>query len=63
METPITFTELSYALFDVDANAVLTTNIGNLAIYSTSGAAEAMARTSARNIVVIPVRIAKATPQ
>lgn len=34
-EKPITFEALSYALFDVDSNAVLTTHHGNLAIFST----------------------------
>lgn len=56
-DIPITFTENCFALFDPQKNAVLTTNIGNLAIYNTKGIAESMARTSARNIIVIPVTI------
>lgn len=56
-ETPITFDAPSFALFDVENNAVLTTAFGNLAIFSTKGMAEACARSSKRNIRVLPVQI------
>lgn len=62
-EPPITFEALSYALFDNDQNAVLTTVHGNLAIFSTKGMAEACARTSKRNITVIPVEIKRGSEQ
>jgi len=61
-EDPITFTEPSYALFDVERNAVLTTAHGNLAIFSTLGMAQAWARSSSRRIEIIPVRIRPADP-
>jgi hypothetical protein len=34
-DIPVTFRALSYALFDVERNGVLTTVHGNLAIFST----------------------------
>lgn len=57
MTEPITFTEPSYALFDVDQNAVLTTQWGNLAIFTVRSVAEQWAARSGRNIIVIPVEI------
>lgn len=61
--TPVTFVEPSYALLDVDQNAVLTTEHGNLAIFSTPGMAQAVAKTSKRNVRVVPVMISPgATP-
>lgn len=62
-ELPITFEALSYALMDVEQNAVLTTAHGNLAIWSTKGMAEAWARSSNRNLKVVPVRIQPASEQ
>ena len=62
-DDPITFEALSYALFDVDQNAVLTTAHGNLAIFSTKGMAEIWARKSARNIKVVPVQITRGSEQ
>jgi hypothetical protein len=62
-EQPITFEALSYALFDVAQNAVLTTAHGNLAIFSTKGMAEIWARKSVRNITVIPVQITRGNTQ
>lgn len=56
-DTPVTFTDPAYAIFDVDANGVLTTIFGNLAIYSTKLAAEHMAGTSERKLIVRPVSI------
>lgn len=62
-DKPITFEAPSFALFDVDANAVLTTAHGNLAIFSTEGMAQHWARSSSRNIRVIPVNITPVTKQ
>jgi hypothetical protein len=56
-DTPITFTDLSYAIFDVEANAVCTTEWGNLAIFSVRAMAEQWARKSSRKLTVIPVTI------
>lgn len=56
-EPAITFEALSYALFSVDDNAVLTTAHGNLAIFSTKGMAELWAKSSKRNIKVVPVQV------
>ena len=39
-ETPVTFREPSYALFDVKENAIRTTQYGNLAIFSVRAVAE-----------------------
>ncbi|MEY4760641.1 MAG: hypothetical protein RLZZ200_497 [Pseudomonadota bacterium] len=61
-DTPITFEALSYALFDVEQNAVLTTAHGSLAIFSTKGMAEAWVRSSRRNIRVVPVQIQPVAP-
>lgn len=58
-ETPVTFREPSYALFDVDQNAVCTTEHGNLAIFSVQAMAELWASKTGRNIIVIPVRISR----
>ena len=60
-EVPITFREPSYALFDVDENAVLTTQWGNIAIFSTRIVAEQLAARSGRNVEVIPVMIQRVT--
>lgn len=57
VEDPITFEALSFALFDIDQNAVLTTAHGNLAIFSTRAMAEVWARSSKRNIRIVPVQI------
>ncbi len=62
-EPPITFDALSYALFSVDDNAVLTTAHGNLAIFSTKGMAELWAKSSRKNIKVIAVQIQQASRQ
>lgn len=56
-EIPVTFVERSFALFDVDQNAVLTTQFGNLAIFSPRGIAEQWAAKSSRKIEVRPVYI------
>lgn len=56
-DVPITFTESSWCLFDVEQNAVLMTKDGNLAIFNTQGMAETWARSSSRNIVVREIRI------
>jgi hypothetical protein len=58
-DTPVTFREDSNALFDVDQNAVCTTEHGNLAIFSVRAMAEIWATKTARNIIVVPVRIAR----
>ena len=55
--TPITFTEPSYLLFDIDQNAVLTTQFGNLAIFTVKRMAEMWAQKSSKNIEVRTVRI------
>jgi hypothetical protein len=60
-DVPVTFVEPSYALFDVDANGVLTTKHGSLAIFSTRGMADLWASRSARRVVVKPVYIKPAT--
>lgn len=56
-ETPITFTEPAYVLFDEDRNACLTTEWGGLAIFSTQGIAQAFANNSVRKIRVRKVKI------
>jgi hypothetical protein len=56
-ETPVTFREPSYALFDVEQNAVMTTAHGNLAIFSTKGMADVWARTSSKKVEVRTVYI------
>jgi hypothetical protein len=57
-ETPITFTEPAWVLFDVDANAVMTAAHGNMAIFSTKGMAEIWAATvSDKNVEVREVSI------
>lgn len=55
--TPITYREPAWALFDLDLNAVLTTQYGNLAIFNVKAMAEAWAQKSTRNIEVRAVRI------
>lgn len=60
---PITFEALSYALFDVTQNAVLTTIHGNLAIFSTKAMAEVYQRNTTRDIKVVPVQISPRTEQ
>ena len=56
--TPITFTQPSWLLFDTNLNAALTTEFGNLAIFSTKGMAELWARGShSPHIVVRQVSI------
>lgn len=62
-ETPITFDEPSYALFDVEKNAVRTTQWGNLAIFSVKSMAEQWAQTSGSKIRVVPVSIKPITEQ
>jgi len=54
-ETPITFEAPSFALFDVEQNAVRTTRWGNLAIFSVKSVAEQVAQQSGENLKVIPV--------
>lgn len=63
IDTPITFTDLSYAIFDEDANAVCTTEWGNLAIFSVRAMAEQWAKKSTRKLTVIPVAIKRGTLQ
>ena len=60
---PVTFRELSYAIFDEDKKGVCTTALGHLAIFNTRVVAEAFIRGSKRRLVVIPVRILRATVQ
>jgi len=60
-ESPITFEAPSFALFDVEKNAVCTTAHGNLAIFSVKAMAEIWARKTPGNIAVIPVQIARAS--
>lgn len=55
--TPVTFVEPSYVLFDKDLNAVLTTEHGNLAIFSTKGMADLWAARSRKNLAVRAVHI------
>lgn len=62
-EPPITFEALSYALFSLDDNAVLTTAHGILAIFSTKGMAELWAKSSKRNIRVVAVQVTPRTEQ
>lgn len=62
-EPPITFDALSFALFSVDDNAVLTTAHGNLAIFNTRGMAELWAKSSKRNICVVAVQVTPRTEQ
>lgn len=62
-ETPITFDAPSFALFDEEKNAVLTTVHGNLAIFSVKAMAEQWARSSTRRIKVVPVTIQPTTEQ
>lgn len=59
VEAPITFKEPSYALFDVALNCVRTTNIGNLAIFSTRNVAEIAARQIGAHIKVIRVQVSR----
>lgn len=61
--TPITFVEPSYALLDVEHNAVISTEWGNLAIFSTPGVAENMAKMSVRRLKVIKVMITPVVEQ
>lgn len=56
-DVPITFREPSYALFDIDANAVLATEHGNLAVFSTRGMAELWASKSAKRIEIVTISI------
>lgn len=63
VESPITWEAPSFALFDVEANAVVTTVYGNLAIFSTRVMAQQWARRSARQIKVVPVLIRPVTEQ
>jgi hypothetical protein len=60
-ETPITFTEPAYVIFDVELNAVRTTEWGGLAIFSTRSVAEQLASRSASRLEVLPVRITRIT--
>ena len=61
MSDPITFNEPSWALFDVEANAVCMTKWGNLAIFNTQGfasiEAQKLERTTGKHITVMQVRI------
>ena len=59
-DVPITFTDSSYALFDIEQNAVMTTAHGNLAIFSTKGMADIWAarspiRVDVREVSIKPV--------
>lgn len=56
-DTPVTFTERSYVLFDVESNAVMTTAHGNLAIFSTQGMADLWAAKSSKKVEVRAVYI------
>lgn len=62
-ESPITFTEPSFALLDVELNAVLTTAHGNLAIFSVKSMAELWAKASDRKVKVVKVWIHPAVVQ
>lgn len=62
-DDPITFSAPSFALFDVDANGVLTTVHGNLAIFSTKAMAELWAKSSRRTLKVLPVLIQPVSEQ
>jgi BarA-like signal transduction histidine kinase len=59
-DVPITFREASYAIFDTQANAVRTTQFGNLAIFSTRIVAEQWANKSGVHCIVVPVLITRA---
>jgi hypothetical protein len=56
-DTPITFTEPCYVLFDTTQNAVMTTIHGNLAIFSTRGMADLWAGRSEKPVEVIAVNV------
>lgn len=62
-DTPVTFREPSYAIFDVEKNAVRTTQWGNLAIFSVRAVAEQWAATSGAKLKVIPVLISPVIEQ
>ena len=63
MSTPITFTAPSYAILNIDQNAVLTTRWGNLAIFSTRAVAEQVLRQTPGNLRIITVIITPITEQ
>lgn len=54
-EVPVTFREPAYALWSTKAQAVMTTEHGNLAIFSTKSMAELYAKQG--GFTVIPVTI------
>ena len=56
-DSPITFRESSYALFDVKENAVRTTQFGNLAIFSVRAVAEQWAARCGDDVKVVEVSI------
>lgn len=56
-DEPITFREPSWLLFDVDRNAVLMTEHGNLAIFNTEAMAKYWAERSAKNLEVRAVYV------
>lgn len=59
-DTPVTFVEPAFVLFDVEQNAVMTTAHGNLAIFSTKGMAEVWASRSTKKVEVRAVYITPA---
>ena len=61
MDDPITFEAQSFALFDVEQNAVMMTGYGNLAIFNTRNVAQIWADRSGRNVRVVAVTIRPVT--
>lgn len=57
VEAPITFLESNYALLDEAQNAILTTQWGNLAIFTVRSVAEQYAKQSKRRVRVVTVHI------
>ena len=62
-ETPITFEATSFAIFDIEANAVRTTKWGNLAIFSTRGVAQQTVDQLGSKCKIVPVKITPVTEQ
>lgn len=62
-EIPFTFTAPSFAILDVDQNAVITTQWGNLAIFNVKAVAEQVVKQSRRNLKVVAVIIQPVTQQ
>lgn len=62
-EIPFTFTAPSFAILDVDQNAVITTQWGNLAIFNVKAVAEQVVKQSRRNLKIVAVMITPVTEQ